>query len=194
MVLNMLNILHLPERYDREKILLDHLKEMGIGDYTIVSGYRDKHNTKKSIHLGHRKIIQDAKDNNLPYVIVAEDDITFFDIGAYEFYLSKTPQSYDIYFGMIMVGQIDKESNRIISQCSGMTLYTVHERFYDFFLSMDENTHIDRELTKYHEKFELLVCPQFVCTQNSSKSNNSHRCMDFTPLLRNRELYKKNNI
>jgi hypothetical protein len=189
--LNTLNILHIPDRLDRYEILTKHLGEMAITDYKLWDGYVDKHNSKKSIHLGHRQIVQYAKDNKLPYIIIAEDDITFFDIGAYEYYLDNFPQSFDLYFGMVMVGLIDK-NNRIDSICSGMTIYAVHERFYDFFLSMDENTHIDRESTKYHEQFEFFVCDKFVATQNSSKSTNSGRCTDFTPLLEGRKLFKRN--
>lgn len=125
------------------------------------------------VHTGvskaHKQIIKDAKENGLSYVIVCEDDIEFVDLGAFDYYIKNMPKSFDLYMGMIYAGEI--KDNRIMNGFSGLTLYTVHNRFYDFFLSADETDHIDRWLGNFCYNHEYFVCDKFVCKQSSGYSD-----------------------
>lgn len=185
---NTLNIIHLPHRTDRYESLRHELITQGITDFKLHTGIIDKYNRKKGICQSHKSIVREAKENNSPCVIIAEDDIRFTELGAWKYYLSKMPESFDIYFSMIYVGQISEE-NKLVSQASGFTMYTIHERFYDTFLSIPDDCHIDRELTLKWAAYEFLVCPEFVCDQNGMRSDNNFKTTDYSPLLEKRKLY-----
>lgn len=182
-----LNIIHLPKRTDRHNSLLVQMDKQKI-NFRIWEGEIHKHSRKKGICRSHKKIVQWAKDNKQPFVVIAEDDIQFFAEGAWDFYLDNIPNDYDLYFGMIYNGIINKE-NKITTVCSGMTLYMVNERFYDTFLSIPDDSHIDRESTAFFNTHQLKVCNPFVCEQSGSYSDNSFRKCDYKPLLRGRDLF-----
>ena len=183
-----LNIIHLPQRADRYTLLVEQMHQQEI-KYKLWDGEVVRKKRREGITKSHKKIVQWAKDNNEPMVFIAEDDVRFFAPGAWLYYLDKIPQSFDIYFGMIYVGTIDKTTNKITSQCSGMTIYCVHERFYDTFLSIPNDEHIDRFITALYNDYEFLVCNPFIAEQNGTFSDNSLRKCDYKPLLKGRRLF-----
>lgn len=182
-----LNCIHLSKRTDRYSTLVEQMHQQGI-DYRLWEGEVVSRSRKTGICRSHKKIVQWAKENNEPYVIIAEDDIRFFGLGAWDFYINNMPEDFDMYFGMIYVGLINEE-NRITTVCSGMTLYTVHQKFYDTFLSIPDDSHIDRASTAFFNTNKLIVCNPFVCEQDGSFSDNSFRKCDYRPLLRGRKLF-----
>jgi len=193
--MNTLNIISLIERQDRRDELLIELDKQGIADYKFWNGIKNKHYPKLGILQAHKQIVRFAKENNLPYVQIAEDDMCFFgkDKGAWEYYLSQLPNDADLFLSMLYVGDIDKD-NRITSICSGFTMYTVFERFYDTFLSAPEDNggvHVDRYITGLHEDYKFYVCNPFTTYQSGSSSDNTKRKTreDYSPLLRGRNIY-----
>lgn len=68
-------------------------------------------------------------------------------------FIETMPTEFDIYFAGISGGEIIS-SNEPISEAAdvvgatGMFLYAIHHRFYDVFLSADENKNIDCWLSK----------------------------------------------
>lgn len=169
---NTLNILHPVSRTDRFELLVKQLDEQLITDHRfwnnpIGQSMRERRNL---ISSGHKKIVQYAKDSGFKKVIIAENDLQFFKLGAWQYYLDNTPEDYDIYFGMLYDGQI--ENNRLVSKASGFTLYTVHERFYDAFLGINSNPHIDLAITSEHTQYKFMVCDPMVCEQNDTQSDN----------------------
>lgn len=183
-----LNIIHLTKREDRLKLLLAQLENQNITNYKLWEGEEVKSSRRTGICRSHKKIVQYAKDNNLKRVIIAEDDISFFGKGAWKYFLKSIPKPYDIFFSMVYVGLVDADC-RLKSVASGMTMYVVHQNFYDIFLSTPDNEHIDRYITKLHEQYEFYVCPYFVCEQNGTFSDNSLRSCDYRPYLKDRKLF-----
>ncbi len=169
--INILNIIHLSKRIDRLILLTDELKEQKISRYVLWEGEEVIKSRRTGVTRSHKRIVQDAKNKNLDYVLIAEDDIRFFGVGAWKFYLKNTPKKFDIYFGMVYVGDFDNK-NRIHSVCSGFTLYCVHKRFYDVFLSVPDDCHIDQTITSFHKTHLMIVCNPFVCEQNGTFSDN----------------------
>ena len=188
----MLNILHLPHREDRLELLLHQLKEQNITEYTLWAGKlgttsRDK---RMNIVAGHKQIVQDAKDRNLPYVIIAEDDLTFTSKKAWDYYLKSMPSDFDIYFGMVYAKDKDLlEGNRLMKEASGFTLYTVHQRFYDQFLSCPPDRHIDRTITSWCLNYKFMLPEYFVCYQNDSQSDNTMGKPNLPMFLEGRKLF-----
>lgn len=182
------NCLHVFHREDREKLALSQAKEQGFY-MRFWDGEIFPHDRKKGICRGFKKIVQDAKDCGYKYCCIMEDDCRFFGHGAWGYYLEKMPDDFDIYHAMIYVGEI--RQNRIIGKFSSMTLFIVHEKFYDFFLSLPDSCHVDLELSLYVDQFKFMVCDKFVCEQDGSKSENNLMTCDYTSLLVGRNIYGK---
>lgn len=164
------NCLHLTRREDRERSILQQAKEQGFY-LKFWEGTENRHNRKMGVCQGHKRIISDAKENGYPYVCVMEDDAVWLGNGSWDYFLENMPDDFDIYFSMIYCGEI--HGNRIISQFSGMTCYIVAERFYDFFLSITDDCHIDRELGKSANSFKFILCPEIPCEQFGGMSDNT---------------------
>ncbi|WP_288983729.1 hypothetical protein [uncultured Flavobacterium sp.] len=186
---NTLHIIHPKSRTDRYELLIEQLKIQGITDYVLWDNPigQSMKERRMCVNAGHRKIVQYAKDNNLPKIIIAENDLTFTDKGAWQYYLDNEPNDYDLYLGMIYIGTI--ENNRLISDACGFTLYTIHERFYDRFLSVNPQHHIDRDITSFFDKYKFMLPPKFVCYQNATQSDNTMGRPDLTRFLKGRELF-----
>lgn len=188
----MLNVLHLPHRTDRLELLLTQFKEQGITNYKLWDGKigQSMKERRSNVAWGHKQIVQHAKDNNLPFVIIAEDDITFTSKGAWAYYVMNMPQDFDIYFGMIYSSDKDAiVKNRIVKEVSGFTLYTVNSRFYDTFLDTPPDKHIDRVVTGKWANFKFLLPDKFMCYQNSTQSDNTMGKPDLSYFLRGREMF-----
>ncbi|MCI4668213.1 MAG: hypothetical protein MRZ79_08755 [Bacteroidia bacterium] len=80
-----LNIIHLSHRTDRWETLQQELKSQNITDYQIWEGIRDSP-TRKGISRAHKQIVLDAKNRGLPRVLIEEDDISFSDQGAFNYW------------------------------------------------------------------------------------------------------------
>lgn len=187
----MLNILHLSKRTDRLENLLKELAEQEITDYTIIEGFIDLAAVFRGINNSHKSIVRLAQQQGLKSVTIAEDDICFFGKGAWQYYLDNMPEDYDLYLGMIYQGKIG-EDNRILPDplsFSGFTLYTVHERFYEKFLSVKEMDHIDRVIGEMASNYKFYVCPQFVCEQMDGYSDQKKRDCEYKHYLKGRKLF-----
>lgn len=184
-----LNILHIIERTDRAESLKIQLQSNGIENYIMWQGEVNRHNRKESICKGFKRIIQWAKDTLQERITIAEDDIVFNHSESWKYYLSQIPEDFDCFWSMQFTGSYD-DNFRINSVGSGMTLFTVHSRFYDFILNMNPDCHFDRYLTSLHEQFVFKVCPLIPCTQSGSKSDNNLMTCSYDEFLKDRPLFK----
>jgi len=182
----MLHIIHLSHRTDRMKTLLKELQEQQIVEYEIWEGVYDKKNPKTGIAKSHKKIVKWAKDKKLPAVIIAEDDVKFTDIGAYKYFIENNPKKYDLYLGGITHGQINSENT--VKDFSGLTIYSIQERFYDEFISLPETKDIDRLLA---DKGLYMVCNPLIATQYDGFSDNQQKYQQYSYYFKNRRLYKR---
>lgn len=183
-----LNCIHLWERLDRYENIIRQQKEQGFY-LRLHEGIVNRTDRKMGICQSHKNIVKEAKENRQKMVAICEDDIVFFAPKAWEYFLENIPQSFDTFHGMIYVGDII--ADRIVSLFSAMTLYIVHERFYDFFLSLPDSCHIDRELGLTANIHEYKIIDKFVCYQDGSKSDNNFMTCDYSPYLEGRKIYGK---
>lgn len=114
----------------------------------------------------------------MPFVTIAEDDAVFTSPNAWRYYNGNIPEDYDLYLGGIYAGRLNE--NRIVDGYSGHTLITVHERFYDFFLSVDDNNHLDRALGLFCAEKKYFVCLPFVVRQLGGYSENKKRVQEYS--------------
>lgn len=131
----------------------------------------------KAITQSHLKIIRYAKEQGLKSVTVCEDDAIFTSPKAFDYYISKMPEDYDVYLGMIYAGEV--KDSRVMNGFSGLTLYTVHERFYDEFLASNPEDHLDRGLGNSCFKNKYYVCEPYVCYQSGGFSDNRREIMNY---------------
>ena len=162
---------------------MNELANQEIIDYKLWGGIYLP-SIKASINAGHKQIIADAYENDLPEVCVAEDDIKFFGKGAWQYYLDNKPEDFDIYLGMFFMG--DPNERNELTYFNGMTLYTVSKNFYPTFLTLPNDEHIDRALAG---KGKYVCCPKFVCTQYDGFSANTGKEETYENLIQGRNLF-----
>lgn len=183
-----LNILHLRNTEwseGRYNSFMKELAEQGITDYRIWDGLTDKYNVRRAISKSHKQIVRWAKENNMPEVCIAEDDICFKAAGDFDFFMQNKPNSFDLYLGG--PSQIIRKVNDLILDFRGLTLYCVNAPFYDAFLKVKEDTDIDHALKglgKYH------LCPKSVCAQNTGWSYHKQKNVDYSRLFNHLEKSK----
>lgn len=116
-------------------------------------GVIDKELPWRGISKAHKAIVQFCKNNGIDRVFIAEDDFQLRPNG-WKCFTENIPKEFDLFLAGISGGVVDElndcigeENTRPITGWSGLFMYCVHSRFYDCFLSADENTNIDRWLS-----------------------------------------------
>lgn len=192
---NIINVINLEHRDLRLQQFHEESIVQGFG-YRTWPGIIIKGNNRHAINLAHRQIVQYAQDHNLKYVAIAEDDCRFFAPGAWKYFMEKMPDDFDIYFSMYYAADSVSE-NRITGLFSGMTMYIVHKRFYETFLSLPNNVHIDREmLGPVADQYKFIFCDQVVCEQDGSQSDNTKTTSGkgYRAFLRGRKIFGDINV
>lgn len=142
---HILNVVTLAERTDRRNFLIKQLAQQKV-QHRLWYGFKVDGKPFTGISRAHKQIIDFAKNSQLPYVTVAEDDIKFTSPKSWKYYIDNMPEEFDIYLGSVSGGVVD-EAAGTVAWWSGMILYTVHQRFYDAFLKADEQKNIDKWLS-----------------------------------------------
>ena len=179
----MINIIHNQYRPDRWATLMHELKRQGIDDYKIWPSIFDNP-ICKGVSRAHKQIVQSAKDENLPEIIIAEDDIKFPAEDGFKYFLSKKPKDFDLYLGGIYRGEIKDGKT---TDFSSLHLYIISQKFYDTFLGIDENKHLDTELAG---KGDYHVCYPFAAVQYSGFSDVERSKTNFEGLLTGKLIYQ----
>lgn len=181
-----IHVINLPERTDRLIAFDKEATSQGIKSYKRWLGIKAQFSFN-GIRQSHQKIVQFAKDADLPFVTIAEDDVCFLGPGAFDYYISRIPDDYDIYLGGIFDGEILPDNTVKNGDFSGLTLYTVHQRFYDTFLSIRNVGHLDR-LLKGMGKY--VVCNPIIVSQHSGWSDNHNKIYtNYNDRLKGRKLW-----
>lgn len=150
-------------------------------------GPTDEKISAVNINKAHKRIVADARERRLPYCCIAEDDFVLSGEGAWEYYLENIPEDYDLYLAGIYSGQI--KDGRIMNGWSGFTMYIINFRFYDFFLNINPQDHIDRALGNFcFEKMYWVVEP-FCVYQLEGYSDNHRRATSHGAYLEKMKLF-----
>lgn len=181
----MLHILHLGHRVDRFEVLKREISNQGINRYKVWDGIYNPQQPTIAIAQSHKMIVEYAKNQNLESITIAEDDICFTAPGAYQYYNSQMPSDFDLYLGGITSGDVN--TTNIVSDFSGLTLYTIHRKFYSIFLELPLNTNIDRGLKALGK---YVVCAPMVAKQHNGYSDNRQEYCDYTECYRNKIFFR----
>ena len=168
-------------RYD---MLMQEFKTQQIKDFQFFEAIHDINSVKKGINLAHKQCIKYALDNDLPEICVMEDDVHFTNKNSFSYFLENKPQDFDIYLAGIYLGEILADNS--VKDFAGLHCYIVNKRFYETFLSVTDDEHIDRALAGLGKYY---VCSPFTAIQHNGFSYNTKRDMIYDELLKDRKLY-----
>ena len=153
---------HTPE--DKERLIAEFL-EQGIENYKFWDAVVLKHSVIESINSSHKMIVSWAKENKLPEVCIAEQDVFFTSKNSWKYFLEQKPKEYTVYVGATYV--MPPSQNLL----TGFQLYFVHSNFYDQFLSVPNSVHIDNAICDL--KSNHKICYPFVALQRPGFSANN---------------------
>lgn len=184
----LINVLSLKRRHDRRQSLSTHLDALDCL-YKFWDAPDDRSIPPYvNISRGHKQIVADAQENGYKSVLIAEDDLRFSSTNSMSYFLQNTPESYDLYFGMLYTATI--QDGRVTNGFSGLQFYSIHQKFYQTFLSADERKHCDQWLGEQCYKYEYYCCTPFVAYGASGWSDNFNRQWVFNESKLPRNLLK----
>lgn len=186
-VINVINLFH------REERLISFCNQMRIQKtaFRIWNGIESFHTSAENVSAAHKQIIRWAKEKNMSRVCVFEDDAIFSHEKSYEYFLSQVPEVYDIFFCMLYNGEI--KEGKVLNGFSGMTGYIVHEKAYDYFLSIPDTQHIDRGLGERCFEKEFYVCLPYIARQSGGYSSNLKMQMNYQEIEKNMTFFEGND-
>ena len=134
--------------------------------------------------LSHKKIIETARDRNLEYAMIFEDDVEILDnfLPYYHAVIGNLPNPFDfIQFGANIQGAVVPH-NRFLSRCYGMFAthcYIIHRGMYDVVLDNNDDFPIDVIYKNLHIRGNSYVVNHTICRQYSSYSNIQECTVDY---------------
>ena len=175
-----LNIIYDNRRTEKYDLLIAELDRQGISDYEIFPCII-RNDVIESINASHKMLIQKAKDEGEEMICVAEDDLWFPADDGWQYFLKNKPGKFDLYLGGSYV--IDD----CFPQICGFHLYICHEKFYDRFLSVPNNKHIDTEINNLKGDFHF--CRPFPALQRPGFSANNKCVVNYNGILKEGDVY-----
>ncbi len=171
------------------ELLKKEVADQGI-EAVFWPGIRDLILPCRGISKAHKQIVRHAKENALPWVTIAEDDIKFFAPGAFSHFISNTPTDFDLYLGNVFSGEV--RPDQTVTDFAGLTLYVVHQRFYDRFLTAREINNLDREMKSLGGRY--LVCDPMVCSQHGGYTDNRKKVVpDYNKYFEGRSVFSESS-
>jgi GR25 family glycosyltransferase involved in LPS biosynthesis len=136
--------INLEQRTDRKKNVEQQLNNIGWTNYTRFNAIKCK-DGRVGCSMSHLKILKNAKEKNLDYVVIIEDDIVFTDPNLFntmlKYFLEKNI-GYDV---LLLAGNIrahtipiDSFIHRTKRSCT-TTGYIVKKHYYDTLINNIEN-------------------------------------------------------
>lgn len=154
--------------------------QIGLSDFELWDGIYLP-SIKASINAAHKQIVRYAQLAGWDEVCIAEDDLIFSSPNSWEYFLEHKPKDFDLYLSMVYLGTPDE--NNEVKDFTGLTMYIVKSKFYEKFLSVPDDDHLDRLLAGLGK---YVVCQPFVAKQSNGFSSNTGKEENYDELLRNR--------
>lgn len=156
------------------------MKKQGI-DYQIWCAVHDNSSVAASINRSHKIIVEHAKREKLPEILIMEEDVWFPGQTGYQYFLQNMPAEFDLYLGGVY--DLDQEAKRNprettikIKKFTGLHCYIIRARYYNRFLAIPEEAHID---VAQDGKGDFFVCFPFAALQHPGWSANNRMKVDY---------------
>lgn len=142
-------IINDPRNPERLGPLMEQLSNQGINDAVVWEACITEPTVEASINRSHKDIVRWAQERELEECCIMEDDVQFIN-GGWKAFLASKPDSFDLYLGgayglnRLAEERIAKESPVAeLQSFQGLHFYIIHSKYYDKFLSVPDNAHID---------------------------------------------------
>ena len=172
---------------DKER-LIQEFYEQGITDFKFWDAIVLTDSVVKSINSSQKMVIKWAKDNNIEMCCVIEQDATFSSYKSWQYFLEQMPNYFDIYLGCSYIKDINPNTEVVNNLICGFHLYVVHSSFYDAFLSVPDDAHIDTAVGDL--KGNAVFCKPFVALQRSGFSANNKAIVNYNLVLSEEDIYR----
>lgn len=176
------HIIHDSRRFERYESFMKQFQEHGIMDYMVWDATVLIHSVVESINESHKKIVRYAKEKELPMVCIMEDDIQFTAPDAWQYFLNNMPESFDLYLGCNYSIPIGQTKN-----VTGFHLYVISQGFYDRFLSVPNNVHIDTAMDELEGDYHF--CYPYPALQSAGFSANNSAYSNYNSVLKPKDIY-----
>lgn len=142
----------------------------------------DSGSAMRSINLSHKQIVQFAKDHNLPEICIMEEDVMFPAKDGWQYFLANKPDNFDLYLAGAYTQDFETLAKVATSQkpvqinrFAGLHCYIIDQGFYDKFLAIPVEQHIDNidGLGTYY------ACAPFAALQHPGWSANYKSTVDY---------------
>jgi hypothetical protein len=183
------NILYDDRRLEYFPLIVDEMQRQGIVDYKWVSPIMSN-NVVKSINLSQKSIVQKAKDNNEEMVCIFEQDIHFPHEKGWQYFLDNMPKEFDVYIGgsYLIDNRYEYKSPLVkVNEWVGNHCIIIHKKYYDTFLSLPDDRHID---TENKGKGDFYVCFPYAALQRAGFSSNNMCEVNYNSILTDEYIYK----
>lgn len=187
-------VINLPKRKDRLLGFKEELKHIGSPDFIVIDGIIDEVNVHKGISQAHVNCVKWAKENNVPYVLIMEDDVLFQAKERTLDYINECfdnlPSDWDILLGGVSFAKGMKKYNDYwneIGDLCGTHFYVVNSKAYDKIIAFDCNTYFDRWIGR-NKDLKTFVARKFFAIQSEGFSDNTGKKEDYSRLFRKFQL------
>src|SRR5580692_779019 len=141
--------------------------------------------TAMNINLAHKLFVRLAQEKGLPEVCILEADAMFPSLGGWRLFLEHKPKDFDIYLAGTYGLQMDymrqhEHGVYPITSINGLHCYIIRAQFYDTFLSLPADQHIDVALDGLGKYF---VCYPFAAIQRPGWSANARGNVNYNANL-----------
>lgn len=144
-------------------------------------------NVVKSISMSHKHIVRMARLAGVEEVFIVEEDVMFTSPDSVRYFLENKPNDYDLYLGGCYgLNQLAKEriekagpGAHAIHNFTGLHCYIIHSRYFDKFLSLPEDQHIDNQ----PGMGQFYVCYPFIALQHPGWSANNRLKVDYNTTI-----------
>jgi len=184
------NILYDDRRLEHFPLIVEEMKRQNIVNYKWVSPIMSN-SVVKSINISQKSIVQKAKDNGEEMVCIIEQDIMFPSENGWQYFLENIPKDFDVYIGgtyLIDNGYVWESPLVKVKEWIGNHCIIIAERYYDTFLSLPDDKHIDTENKGLGEFF---VCYPFPALQRSGFSANNMCEVNYNSILQAKDIYSE---
>jgi hypothetical protein len=187
------NIIHDSRRSEKYPLLIAELSRQGLTeeDYEIwpcmLVG-----SVIESINASHKMIIQKAKDEAMEDICVMEDDVLFPSSDGFRYFLdSKPPFPWRVYLAGAYAVEWYKPLPRWVTHFVGMHCYLMNRIFYDVFLDIPSDKHIDTAVSDMIKQWDISVicCYPMAAIQRKGWSQNNMKEVDYNYVLKTEDVY-----
>jgi GR25 family glycosyltransferase involved in LPS biosynthesis len=170
-------IINLEHRKDRRAAVEQEVLKLDLEKYTVISALTGS-NPGEGCTLSHQYCVQLAKENDLEYVLILEDDVIFEENVQEVFNKAfREVQAYPwniLYLGCNVKGSVQKVEQNLgkVVKANTTHAYVIHKRFYDTVLGIDDySVIIDLQYRQLSYKYDMFTCIPLVAFQRPNHSD-----------------------